>query len=190
MKPHTVLLLLLLCTSCLFHPPAVQTGRYGPLIDSSGFQAAQARLQAVDETLGDSLIAQALAVQNDSMQTNRQSAFFESLEENYQRYLKLFTPLRHAPEPEIRCRYDLVETFKRRIYDPQPLLNAILHSMGLTDVATLDFRVEPKNSDTTLVYVLLTRTRPNEAAKGFTVSEDDVILAVTGNRAVLMTSVE
>jgi hypothetical protein len=190
MKPlASLLLLLLLSTSCLYHPPGLPEGKNGPYIDSTGYNALQARIKSLEQTSDDSLIAQALAVQNDTGQTTRQSAFFASLEESYQRYLKLFSPVKRTDRPEIQCDCNLVETFNRQVFDPQPFLNAMLHTMSLTEVTTLEFRVEPTNSDTTLLYILLTKTEPNKQAKGFSVSEDDVILALTGKRAVLMTPV-
>lgn len=187
-KLFTVTLLLPIA-SCLFHPPGGVRGSDGAYIDSIGYKAAQARIETVEREASGTLISEALAVQNDSLQTASQSAFFQSIEESYQRYLKLFTPVKRTDRPEVRCRYDLVATFKKMVLDPQPFINALLHSMSLTEVTTLDFRVEPVSADTTLLYVSLTRVASEEGAK-ITLSEGDLILSVSRQTAILMTPVQ
>jgi hypothetical protein len=173
--------------SCIFHPPGRQKINSGPYIDSIGYRAVQARIEMVDREASGTLISEALAVQEDTLHDVQQSAFFQSIEESYQRYLKLFTPARRSDRPAIRCDYDLVETFKLLLFDPQPFLNALLHTMSLKEVTTLDFKVEPKNVDTTLLYVTLTKVESLEDTKKVTVSEGDLILSVTHHRATLMT---
>ena len=158
-----------------------------PFIDSVGWNAAQARLAAIDETEGDSLISQALSVPADSAHATSQPAFFQSIEDSYQRYLKLFTPVQNASRPEVRCRYDLIETFKRGVFDPQPFLNALLHTMSLTDLSTLDFNVQPENADTAMVRIALTKASSQAETKWLTFSEGELTLAVSRHGAVLTT---
>lgn len=158
-----------------------------PFIDSSGYYAARARLDIIEREARDTLISQALSVTDDTHQLPRQPDFFQSIEESYQRYLKLFTPVKRSPCSEIRCRYDLIETFRLLILDPQPFLNAMLHAMSLSEVTTLDFTVEPKNTDTTLIYVVLNKAVPQDGARGFALSESDLILSVSRHSAMLMT---
>ena len=182
-------ILFLPIVTCIFHPSGRLNVNKGPYIDSIGYKALQARIEAVDRETSGTLISEALAVQNDTLQADTQSAFFASIEESYQRYLKLFTPVRRATRPEIHCNYDLVETFNLLILDPQPYINALLHTMSLTEVTTIDFRVEPKNTDTTLLYVSLTKVESQEGTKRVTVSEGDLILSVARHRATLMTAI-
>lgn len=133
------------------------------------------------------LITEALAVQNESMEDNEQVTFFSSIEESYQRYLPLFKPEKKTDRPEVSCNYDLVQTFNHLIIDTQPFINALLHTMSLNEVTTIDFRVEPKNQDTTLLYVSLTKMESKEDKK-VVMSESDCILAVARHRATLMTA--
>jgi hypothetical protein len=189
MKKLLLLTLFLPFGSCIFHPAGTSKVHEGPFIDSIGYKALQSRLETIDQEASTSLISQALSVQDDTLQTVPQSTFFQSLEESYQRYLKLFAPVKRAPRPEIRCGYDLVETFKLLLFDPQPFINAMLHTMSLAEVSTLDFRVEPKNEDTTFIYVALTKTVHQEGTNGVTISEGDLILSVAGRRAALMTPI-
>ncbi len=191
MKHLLPVMLLLPLGSCIFHPPGLSTANEGPFIDSIGYDAAQARIETIDREEGNALLSQALSVPDDSLQTAPQPAFFQSIEESYQRYLKLFTPVKKALRPEIRCSYDLVETFRLRLFDPQPFMNALLHTMSLTQISTLDFTVEPKNTDTTLIYVSLTQAVsqqvPQGGTKWVTFSDGDLILSVTRHSAILMT---
>ena len=189
---NTLLLIALVFPSgsCIFQPLVQQKMSSGPYIDSIGYQALQARLDMVDREADGALVSEALAVQNDTPEEVTQTPFFQSVEESYQRYLKLFTPVKRAARPEVRCDFNLVETFKLLIIDPQPFINALLHTMSLTKVTTLDFRVEPKNTDTTLLYVSLTSFASQEGTKRVTIAEGDCILSVTGNRAFLMTPIQ
>jgi hypothetical protein len=174
--------------ACIFHHPGISPANTGPFIDSTGYRAAQARLENIDLAEDNALISQALFVPDDSLQTAEQPAFFQSIEENYQRYLPLFTPVKKAAQPEIRCAYDLVETFSLLIFDPQPFINAMLHTMSLTALSTLDFTVKPKNTDTLLIHVAWAQAVSKEEVKGFSVSEGDLTLAVTKHNATLVTA--
>jgi hypothetical protein len=182
-----LIVLILSFSSCMFHPPSEQSVSDGPYIDSIGYKAFLARMESVERETSDTLIAEALAVQNDTLQTNIQAAFFQSIEDSYQRYLKLFSPVKRTVRPEIHCDYDLVKTFKLLVLDPQPFINAILHTMSLMEVTTVDFIVEPKNTDTTLLYVSFTRLLSQEGTNRVTMSEDDLILSMASHRATLMT---
>ena len=181
-----LLLLLLSLGSCIYHPPAVSKDSTEPFIDSTGFKAAQSRINATEWEESSSLISQALSVMGDTVQAGRQADFFQSLEENYQKYLTLFTPAKQADPPEVHCGFDLIETFRLAVFDPQPFLNAILHTMTLTDLATLDYVTKPQGADTTLVLVKATRAEHPGDAKSLTFKEGDVTLSVTRHGAVLM----
>ncbi|MBN1576609.1 MAG: hypothetical protein JW913_08660 [Chitinispirillaceae bacterium] len=188
MKNLLPVILLLPLGSCIFHPPGMSTGYEGPFIDSTGYAEAQERLEIFDIGKSNTLFSQALSVSDDSLEMTSQPAFFQSLEDNYQRYLTLFTPVKRAPRPEIRCRYDLVETFKLLIFDPQPFINAMLHTMSLSGLSTLDFTAEPKNADTTLVHVAFTKAVSQEETKLFTFSEGELTLSVTRHGAICTTT--
>lgn len=188
MKKPLMISLFPLFVACIFHQPGNSTTFLGPFIDSTGYYAAQARLENIERAEGDALISQALFVPDDSLQMANQPAFFQSIEENYQRYLTLFTPVKKAVRPEIRCAHDLIETFRLLIFDPQPFINAMLHTMSFTGFSTLDFTVQPQNADTILVHVACAQACPREETKGFAVSEGNLTLSVTRHSAVLMTS--
>ncbi|MBN1308154.1 MAG: hypothetical protein JXA18_09580 [Chitinispirillaceae bacterium] len=183
MKRVLPFFLLLPFGSCLFHYPAVSMKYEGPFIDSAGYSAAQERIRSIDRAESDALVSQALSVTGDPAHIAGQPPFFQSIEENYQRYLKLFTPEKRARRPEIRCRYDLVETFNLLVFDPQPFINAMLHTMSLTGLVTLDFSVHPKNADTTLVHIALTEAVSHEGTKWFSFSEGELTLTVTRHGA-------
>lgn len=173
--------------TCTPHPPEMVMAYDGPFIDSIGCNAAKARLSAIDEMESDTLLSQALSVPTDSTNAASQSTFFQSLEESYQRYLKLFTPVKKASRSEISCPYDLVETFRLMVFDPQPFINAMLHTMSLTDLSTLDLTVQPKNGDTTLVHVALTKANAQEETRWLTFSEGELTLCMTRHGATLLT---
>jgi len=182
--------LLLPFSSCIFHQSTGSNDAGGPYIDSVGYKAMQARFEAIDRQEDSSLISEALAVQDDTLHDTAQTAIFQSIEESYQRYLTLFTPVKRSVKHEIRCKYNLVETFDLLVLDPQPFINALLHTMSLKDLVTLDFRVEPVNTDTTLLYVVFNTVEPSGQSKAVTVKEDDLILSVTRHHAALMTSLQ
>ena len=185
-----LLLLILSMNSCMFFPSATSSTVIEAYIDSTGYRALEARVALVESEESGALISEALAVQNESMNEEvAQSAFFQSLEESYQRYLPLFSLVRTSKLPEVHCRYDLVETFNLMIIDPQPFINALLHTMSLTELTTIDFRVEPKNADTTLLYVSLTKMASQENTRKVTMSEEDLILSVARHRATLVTAI-
>jgi len=182
-----LLLLILPLNSCIFLPSGEFNIHKGPYIDSIGYKAMEARVAMVAQETSSMLISEALAVQNDSLPDNEQATFFSSIEESYQRYLPLFKPVKGAEHPQVSCSYDLVETFNKLIVDTQPFMNAILHTMSLNEVTTIDFRVEPKNVDTTLLYVSLTKMESQENKK-VVMSESDCILSLARHRATLMTA--
>ena len=187
MRKLILLVLLLPLGSCMFHPPGTAKTGKGPYIDSIGYKAEQARVEMVAGESSGTLISEALAVQEDTLSDITQSSFFQSIEESYQRYIQLFIPVKKAPLPQVRCDYDLVETFNLQKFDSQPFINAMLHTMSLMDVTTIDFRVEPKDVDTLLIYVSLTKMATVEGTEKVEVSASDLILSVTRNHATLMT---
>ncbi|MCW8966406.1 MAG: hypothetical protein OQK82_06950 [Candidatus Pacearchaeota archaeon] len=189
MRKLFLMLLFITVNSCMHHPSGNRKAGNGAYIDSVGYRALEARIALVDNETSGELISEALAVQNDTTREVAQSAFFQSLEESYQRYLKIFTPVRKSKLPEVQCRYDLVETFNLMIIDPQPFINALLHTMSLKELTTVDFHVEPKNADTTLIYVTLTKMASREHGRKVTMSDEDLILSVTRHRATLVTAI-
>ncbi len=158
-----------------------------PYIDSTGYRAASRRLEIVDHESSNKLISQALSISGDSNLTSSQPEYFQSLEESYQRYSGLFTYVKRAPRPEVRCPYDLIETFRLQIFDPQPFVNAILHAMKLSQLTTLDFTVETKNTDTMLVHIAFTKSIPQHGTRWFSLSEGELTLAITRHSAVIIT---
>jgi hypothetical protein len=181
------LLLLLLLFACIFQRPALSQVDQGPYIDSLGFRAAQARLENVDRADGNALISQAFYVPKTTAEQSNQAEFFQSIEESYQRYVKLFTTAKRTSRPEIRCDYDLCETFKLQLFDPQPFINAMLHTMSLTELSTLDFVVQPRNADTLFVQVSYAKATARKDEKEFAIGEGDLTLTVTRHTAALVT---
>jgi hypothetical protein len=177
--------LLPLALACIFHRPGNTQADQGPYFDSTGYRAAQARIDEIDRASGDAMISQALYVPKTPLEQESQSDFFRSIEESYQRYLKVFT--RIPKKPAIRCAFNLIETFKRQVYDPQPFVNAMLHTMALTDLSTLDFTVMPRTEDTVLVQVSWARAENKTGRKEYAISEGNLTLAVTRNTAALVT---
>jgi hypothetical protein len=177
----------LLFISCIFQQPVISQSNEGPYIDSTGYRAAQARIDDIDRASGDAMISQALQVPKTALERENQSEFFRSIEESYQRYLKLFTRIPKRPGPEIRCAFDLIATFNRQVYDPQPFVNAMLHTMALTDLSTLDFTVQPRTADTVLVQVSWARAETRKGKKEYAISEGSLTLAVTRHTAALAT---
>jgi hypothetical protein len=154
----------------------------GPYIDSLGFRAAQSRLDAVEKESPDTLITQAFRAQNvrpaDSL---TQPDFYQSLEESYQRYRTLFTLHRRGPAPSVYCKYDLLKTFTLGIFDPQPFMNAILHTLAMTDIATLSFDVQSRSLDRMLVRVSWAKAVSRKSQKRFSISEGNIDIMVTNH---------
>ncbi len=144
----------------------------GPYIDSAGLRAAQSRLEAVDGDDADSLINQAFRVQNKLPSgVQGQPDFFKSIEDDYQRYRKLFTLHKRGPVSGAYCPYDLLETFKREVFDAQPFLNAILHTLSLPDVTTLSYSVVSRAPDNITIRVSWSKAVAQEGGKGFAIAE-------------------
>jgi hypothetical protein len=154
----------------------------GPYIDSVGFRAAQARLDAVDAESPDSLINQAFGVQKKQQpDVKAQPEFFKSIEESYQRYRKLFTLHKRGAITAVYCEYDVLETFRLEVFDPQPFLNAILHTFSMTDVTTLTYGVLSRSPDRIIVRASWSRAVQQGNKKGFSITEGSSDLNVTKN---------
>jgi hypothetical protein len=180
--------LLFLALMCIFRQPGTTAAQeQGPYIDSIGFRAAQARIETVDLAEESALIANALYVPKTAAEQKNQPEFFQSLEESYQRYIPLFTLDKKSSPPGIKCSFNLLETFTLRIFDPQPFLNAMLHSMALDELSTLDFALAPQGNDSLLVKVSWAKPQSGEMKKEFAITEGELTLAVTKHRAVLIT---
>jgi hypothetical protein len=167
--------------SCIFLPGKEYGSAHDrPYVDSLGLCAARSRLIAVEQDSADTLISQAFHIPRDSIAEQIQPLFFKSLEDSYQRYLAIFSPVKKKTTvPEIRCSYDLIKTLKLRVFDPQPFMNAILHSLTLSGITTLDFDVQQYSSpDTLLVKVFFTAAVPH-GDKAFSMSEGALDLYVT-----------
>jgi hypothetical protein len=180
--------LLLFALTCIFHHPGNTQAVEGPYIDSLGFRAAQARIDNIDRASGDAMISMALQVPKTELEQENQPEFFRSIEESYQRYLKLFSLVSKSPRPVIQCAYDLIETFNRQIFDPQPFMNAMLHTMTLADFSTIDFTVKPSDRDTLFVLVSWARAETGKNTNAYAISEGNLTLAVTRHTATLATS--
>lgn len=174
--------------ACIFHQPGNTQADKGPYVDSLGHRAAQARIDNIDRASGNAMISQALYVPKNALEQANQPDFFRSIEESYQRYLKLFTRIPKSPRPEIRCAFDLIETFNRQVFDRQPFVNAMLHTMTLTDLSTLDFTVQPRAKDTLMVQVSWAKAETRKDTKEYAISEGELTLAVTRHTAALATS--
>ena len=188
MKRVLLPVFVLLVNSCLFFSPGTAGRHDGPYVDSTGFAASRARIETVEREAGGTLISEALAVQDDSL-PSEQTAFFSSIEESYRRYLPLFTPVRRSRRPAVRCSHDLVATFTLQRIDPLPFINALLHRMTLTDLTTADFKIEPVDNGTLLLYITCTVLQDYMTEGKMTVSESDLIVAVDPHRATLMTAI-
>jgi hypothetical protein len=155
-------------------------GRTGPYVDSLGYLASQNRLHAVEEQSADSLFNQAFQTKKGRAGDNReQSEFFRSLEENYQRYLTLFSLHRRGPVPSVFCPYDLLQTFAAGTFDAQPFMNAILHTLRMTDITTLSFTVRSQAVDRMILRVSWAKAVSRKGSKSFSISEGSVDLLVT-----------
>lgn len=151
----------------------------GPYIDSIGLRASLARIDNVADQSAGTLITQALEVPGNTASNPDQPDFFQSLEDDYQKYLKLFKPDRNRKVPEASCNYDLIETFRSKIFDPQPFMNAILHTMTLKEITTLDYAIQSDKSDTLLVQVSWAKPTAQQAGKEFGITEGSLPLQVT-----------
>jgi len=158
-----------------FEPGRSIAGHSGPYIDSLGLRASLARIDNVESQSTGSLIKEALEVPANNGEAV-QADFFQSLEEDYQKYLKLF---KFRNVRRATCPYDLLETFRAKVYDPQPFMNAILHTMTLREITTLDYTVQSDASDTIHVQVSWAKATPGKAEKSFGITEGTLPLIVT-----------
>jgi hypothetical protein len=174
-----------LIPACMPHRGAPETLSDRPYIDSTGYYAAQERIANISYVSSDDLISQALTVQETNEKTPRaQPRYFQTIEESYQRYLILFRPVNKTGLSHLECSWDLIETFRLQVFDRQPFLNAMLHTLGLTELSTLDFTVEPRSgSDTLLVQVLWARPESYKDRKELAISEGNLTLAITRHTA-------
>ncbi len=182
MKSSVVLFLFLMppIAGCALRQSSRMPHIDGPYIDSVGFRAARSRLDAVDKEYPDSLIQKAFRVQDQQRADSlEQPDFFQSIEEDYQRYRTLFTFHKKEHAAAVYCKYDLLETFKREVFDPQPFMNAILHALSMPDITTLSFDVLSSSSDRMIVRVSWSKAVPQENSKGFSISEGSLELAIT-----------
>jgi hypothetical protein len=151
----------------------------GPYIDSTGLRASLARIDnIVDQSTG-ALIKQALEVPGNARDNSEQPDFFQSLEDDYQKYQKLFKMKKGVKTLEVTCNYDLLETFRVKIFDPQPFLNAILHTMTLREITTLDYAIQSDKSDTLILQVSWAKPTAQQTGKGFGITEGVLSLFVT-----------
>jgi hypothetical protein len=188
MNIRTLLIALALFNSCVHHPRGgSQVNSDAPYTDSTGYRFSLARVEATNWQESSALISQALSVAGDTLQTDRQPDFFQSLEESYQRYLPLFAREKNAPRPQVRCTYDLVETFRLGIFDAQPFVNALLHTMSITEVSTLDYTARQQSADTTTLLIKVTKAvAPEKNLKELRFTEGDAVVSVTRHRAELV----
>jgi hypothetical protein len=168
-----------LCASSALCKDSDQTG---PYIDSLGYLAAQNRLYAVEEQSAETLFNQALQAKKSLSGDNQeQPEFFKSLEENYQRYRMLFTLHRRGALPSAYCPYDLIETFSAGMFDAQPFMNAILHTLRMTDITTLSFTVRHQEDDRMIIRVSWAKAVSAKGSREFSISEGNLDLLVTSH---------
>jgi hypothetical protein len=151
----------------------------GPYIDSLGFRASLARIDNVAGQSAGTLITQALEVPDDTASSAGRPDFFQSLEDDYQKYLKLFRVDKRGKAPEATCSCDLLETFRSKVFDPQPFMNAILHTMALKEITTLDYAIRSDKSDTLMLLVSWAKPTAAQTGKGFGITEGSLLLRVT-----------
>jgi hypothetical protein len=188
MKTH-ILSIVLVFQACIRmgpgHTPATEDGSY---IDSLGLRASLARIDNVEDQRAGTLITQALKVPDKNTGNNAQPDFFQSIEDDYQKYLKLFRLNKNGKVLEATCKYDLLETFRVKIFDPQPFMNAILHTMKLSEITTLDYTITSDRSDTLLVEVSWARPTEQPVGKGFGITEGSLPLCITKHSVSLAAS--
>ena len=154
----------------------------GPYIDSIGFRAAQSRLKDVDGDQADSLINQAFRVPAQRQgEVQAQPDFFKSIEDDYQRYRKLFSLHKRGQVSEVFCPYDLLETFKLEVFDGQPFLNAIMHALSMPDITTLSYDVTSRTKDKIIVRVSWSKAVPEDSGKKFAISEGTSAITVASH---------
>ena len=87
--------------------------------------------------------------------------------------------------PEVTSDYDLPETFRAKVFDPQPFMNAILHTMMLNEITTLDYNVQSDKSDTLRIQVSWAKAMPDKAGKCFDITEGTLPIYITKHTAIL-----
>jgi hypothetical protein len=176
------LFLLLLLAGCRQAAVCQEIPDDGPYIDSIGFEAAQSRMDAIENGSPDSLINKAFQThQKENSSSIKQSEFFQSIEEDYQRYRKLFTLHRKGSTPSVYCEYDLLKTFTLGIFDQQPFLNAILHLLLMPDIATISFDVLSRSPENMKVKVLWSKAAQQAKGKGFSISDGNTDMIITAH---------
>lgn len=172
--------IVLLLISCIrMGPGRAPACDEGPYIDSLGLRASLARIDNVADQSTGTLIKQAVEAPGNTETGIDQPDFFQSLEDDYQKYLKLFKPDKKVKAPEVTCNYDLIETFRTKVFDPQPFMNAVLHTMALKEITTLDYAVQSDKPDTLMLVVSWAKPTAEQTGKGFGITEGSLPLQVT-----------
>jgi hypothetical protein len=116
--------------------------------------------------------------------TARDSAFAR-LEANYQRYRDLLASEDGGSKRRLHSRYDLAATLRKGVFDPQPFMNALLHSMGMEEIVTLDYDIDSTSLDT-LVVTVYWGAGTEDSSGELRLSEGDLRLYVTEHAASLL----
>lgn len=181
--------IVLLLSACIrMGPGRAPASDEGPYIDSLGLRASLARIDNVADQSTGTLIKQAVEAPGNTGTGVDQPDFFQSLEDDYQKYLKLFKPDKKVKAPEATCNYDLIETFRTKVFDPQPFMNAVLHTMALKEITTLDYAIQSDKSDTLFIQVSWAKPMPENTGKSFGIMEGSLRLLVMKHSIVLADS--
>jgi len=153
----------------------------GPFIDSVGFESARVRNAEIADGLmsnSQSMVTRALTDKSDPADDSAGEDIFRSLEESYQRYVAVFKPATIESIFKTQSEYDLPATFRLSVFDRQPFMNALLHSLSFHSLTTLDYIIEEGNRDTCRIRVNWAAPLPKDST-GFTIKEGSLNLIVT-----------
>jgi hypothetical protein len=152
----------------------------GPYVDSLGYRDFLFR----QDVLGEGLFRDPDSMVHDARETARDSAFAR-LETNYQRYRALFAASPQISKRRLVSRYDLAVTFRRGVFDPQPFMNALLHTMGMDEIVTLDYDIDSTGTDA-LALTVYWGAGTRDSTGALRLSEGDLRLYINDHTASLL----
>jgi hypothetical protein len=159
-------------------------------IDTVGFRAFSHRQRVLGDELfsnPDSAVRMALRPMSDTADNARaapDSTVFAEIEQSYQRYLRLFSARKTAAGYEACFPYNLIQTLQTGKIDRQPFMNAILHSLGLTDLTTLDYSIQ-RLSDRQLQVIVMWSAPAKTLDSELHIAEGQQTIYVSPHRVTL-----